>query len=111
MSVHLRSDAERPTLLTVGHSTRSSVDFLDLLAAHAIARVVDVRRFPGSRRHPHFGRERLAQALAERGIEYAHEEALGGRRAGAEGAASSPNRAWRNASFRAYADHMATPLF
>jgi uncharacterized protein (DUF488 family) len=101
-----------PTLFTVGHSTRPLAEFLALLEAHGIARVVDVRRFPGSRRHPHFGRERLAAALAERGIDYAHEEELGGRRGGGtrEGSAS-PNRAWRNEQFRAYADHMAAPSF
>jgi uncharacterized protein (DUF488 family) len=105
-----RSDS--PTLLTVGHSTRSLADFLELLAVHGIRRLVDVRRFPGSRRYPHFGAERLAQALAERGIEYAHEEQLGGRRGGGEAAGeSSPNRAWRNAQFRAYADHMASRSF
>jgi uncharacterized protein (DUF488 family) len=103
--------SEAPTLLTVGHSTRSIGDFLDLLAAHGVRRVVDVRRFPGSARHPHFGREALARALAERGLDYAHEEALGGRRAATGAVAGSPNRAWRNASFRAYADHMATPVF
>jgi uncharacterized protein (DUF488 family) len=112
MSAHVSSDSDAPTLLTVGHSTRSIGEFLDLLAAHGTGRVVDVRRFPGSARHPHFGREALAHALAERGIEYAHEEALGGRRAvAAEAAARSPNRTWRNASFRAYADHMGTPPF
>src|SRR5688500_15237037 len=95
---------EPPTLFTVGHSTRSLADFLELLAAHGIERLVDVRRFPGSRRHPHFGKEQLAHALAERGVEYVHEEELGGRRSGgAAAAAASPNRAWRNAQFRAYA--------
>jgi uncharacterized protein (DUF488 family) len=101
-----------PTLFTVGHSTRPLEDFLALLQAHGIARVVDVRRFPGSRRHPHFGRERLEAALAARGIDYVHEEELGGRRGGGAGEGSaSPNRAWRNAQFRAYADHMALPSF
>jgi uncharacterized protein (DUF488 family) len=101
-----------PTLLTVGHSTRPIDEFLALLEAHGIARVVDVRRFPGSRRHPHFGRERLAAALAARGIDYVHEEELGGRRGGGAGeGGASPNRAWRNAQFCAYADHMAAPSF
>jgi uncharacterized protein (DUF488 family) len=83
-----------------------------MIAAHGIARLVDVRRFPGSRRHPQFGQERLAGALAAVGVEYAHEEELGGRRAasGAD-AGASINRGWRNASFRAYADHMASPAF
>lgn len=97
------------TLYTVGHSTRSLDEFLALLRAHRIAGIVDVRRFPGSRRHPHFGSDPLAQVLAEAGIRYAHAPDLGGRRASS--ASDSPNRAWRNASFRAYADHMASPEF
>jgi uncharacterized protein (DUF488 family) len=72
--------------------------------------LVDVRRFPGSRRHPQFGSAALAASLAEAGIGYRHAEALGGRRSGEAGAAS-PNGAWRNAAFRAYADYMATPAF
>ena len=97
------------TLFTVGHSTRTIEDFLELLQAHRVARVVDVRRFPGSRRHPHFGQDALAAALARAGMEYVHEEELGGRREAA--AAESTNRGWRNASFRAYADHMASASF
>lgn len=97
------------TLFTVGHSTRPLGEFLALLGAHRITRVVDVRRFPGSRRHPQFGRDALAGALSDAGIEYVHEEELGGRRESA--GADSPNRAWRNPSFRAYADHMASPAF
>ena len=99
----------QPTLYTVGHSTRPLDEFLALLAAHGVQRLVDVRRFPGSRRHPQFGLDALASALADRGIGYVHAEALGGRRESA--ASDSPNRGWRNASFRAYADHMATPVF
>lgn len=72
--------------------------------------LVDVRRFPGSRRHPQFGRDTLPASLAEAGIAYRHEEALGGRRT-SEGGAASPNTAWRNDAFRAYADYMATPPF
>ena len=97
------------TLYTVGHSTRTLEEFLSLLAAHGIRELVDVRRFPGSRRYPHFGRDALSAALAAAGIGYAHEVELGGRREGA--APESPNRAWRSASFRAYADHMASPEF
>ena len=97
------------TLFTVGHSTRPLADFLDLLGAHRIARLIDVRRFPGSRRHPQFGRDALARALAGAGIVYVHEPELGGRREAA--ASDSPNRAWRNASFRAYADHTASDSF
>jgi uncharacterized protein (DUF488 family) len=95
-------------IYTVGHSTLSLNDFLALLRAHGIERLVDVRRFPGSRRHPHFGAGPLARALAEARIKYQHEPELGGRRTPA---AASPNSAWRSAGFRGYADYMATPAF
>ncbi len=93
---------------TVGHSTRELADFLSLLRAHGIRRLVDVRRYPGSRRHPHFAREALAEALRAEGIDYRHEPDLGGRRTERPG---SPHTAWRSPSFRAYADHMDTPAF
>jgi uncharacterized protein (DUF488 family) len=95
-------------ILTAGHSTRSAAEFLELLQAHGVRRLVDVRRYPGSRRHPHFSREALAPALADAGIAYLHAPELGGRRTPAAGSA---NDAWRSASFRAYADHMASPAF
>jgi uncharacterized protein (DUF488 family) len=96
------------TIFTVGHSTRTEEEFLDILHAHGIRRVVDVRRYPGSRRHPHFSRESLARTLPMRGIAYEHAAALGGRRTPA---ADSANDAWRSASFRAYADHLGTADF
>jgi uncharacterized protein (DUF488 family) len=95
-------------IYTAGHSTRPIEELLDLLAGHGIARLVDVRRFPASRRHPQFSREALAAALAGRGIEYRHEPDLGGRRTPRP---DSPNTAWRVEAFRGYADHMATPAF
>ena len=95
-------------IYTVGHSTRPAGELLDLLAAHGVARLVDVRRFPGSRRHPQFARDALAAALAGRGIEYVHEPDLGGRRAPRP---DSVNTAWRVEAFRGYADHMASPEF
>jgi uncharacterized protein (DUF488 family) len=76
--------------------------------AHAIQVLVDVRMFPGSRRYPQFNRAALSESLARLGIEYKHEPALGGRRTPR---ADSRNTAWRNASFRAYADHMETDDF
>lgn len=98
---------------TIGHSTRSAQDFVDLLSRNGIDLLVDVRRYPGSRRHPHFNREALADTLAEAGIRYRHAPELGGRRPARDDAkgdvAASPNRGWRNDSFRAYADHMADP--
>jgi len=96
------------TLLTIGHSTRGIDELLALLAEHRIARLVDVRRFPASRRHPQFSREALAASLAAAGIEYVHEPDLGGRRQPDPG---SPNTAWRVAAFRGYADYMDSEEF
>lgn len=95
-------------IYTIGHSTRPLAEFLGLLSAHGIAHVVDVRRYPGSRRHPHFTREALAAALAGTGIGYEHAADLGGRRVARP---DSLNTAWRSASFRGYADYMETPQF
>ena len=93
---------------TVGHSTRSGEDFGQILTAHGIQVLVDVRSFPGSRRYPQFNRSTLNESLASIGIKYRHEPRLGGRRTPR---ADSHNTAWRNASFRAYADHMETDEF
>jgi uncharacterized protein (DUF488 family) len=93
---------------TIGHSTRSWPEFLRLLRAHDLRRLVDVRRYPASRRYPHFAGPALALALRAEDIDYRHEPDLGGRRTGRP---DSPHTAWRNASFRAYADHMDTPAF
>jgi uncharacterized protein (DUF488 family) len=95
-------------VLTIGHSTRALSEFLALLAEFEATTLVDVRRFPGSRRYPHFGGPALAGALAEAGIGYIHEPDLGGRR---DPAPSSVNTAWRVAAFRGYADHLASPEF
>lgn len=96
------------TIWTVGHSTRSAQELLDLLRAHAIEAVADVRRFPGSRRHPHFARERLAPFLESHALHYAWMPELGGRRAPAK---DSPNTGWRVAGFRGYADYMQSAEF
>jgi uncharacterized protein (DUF488 family) len=93
---------------TIGHSTRPLEEFLELLSANTIAAVADVRRYPGSRRWPHFAREPLGLALEGRGILYRWMPELGGRRAPTE---DSPNTAWRNPAFRGYADYMATDAF
>ena len=95
-------------IYTAGHSTRSADELIELLREHDVGRLVDVRRFPGSRRHPHFNGATMQKWLAAAGIEYAHEVDLGGRR---KGLAGSPNTAWRVAGFRAYADYMDTPEF
>ena len=95
-------------IYTIGHSTRSFEELAALLREHGVGRLADIRRYPGSRRYPHFSREALERTLPERGIEYLHLPELGGRR---KGGAESPNTALRNEQFRAYADHMATEEF
>jgi uncharacterized protein (DUF488 family) len=97
-----------PTIYTVGHSTREFEEFVEILRAHGVGAVADVRRFAGSRRLPHFNAERLAAELPARAIAYVPCPMLGGRRRPNEG---SINGGWRNASFRAYADYMQTPAF
>jgi len=84
-------------VLTVGHSTRSLEEFIDLLKAHAVASLIDVRTVPRSRRNPQFDRDTLPGALQATGIRYAHVAGLGGFRRTHPG---SPNTGWRNASFR-----------
>jgi uncharacterized protein (DUF488 family) len=96
------------TVWTVGHSTRSGEEFGQILEAHGIEVLVDVRMFPGSRRYPQFNREALSESLSRLGIQYKHEPRLGGRRTPR---ADSHNTAWKNAQFRAYADHMETEEF
>jgi uncharacterized protein (DUF488 family) len=95
-------------LFSFGHSTRSAQEIVEMLRAHGVERVVDVRAYPGSRRHPHVGREAMAVWLGEAGIDYVHLPALGGRRRPQPG---SPNTGWENEQFKGYADHMATPEF
>jgi len=90
---------------TIGHSTRTLDELIGLLRENGIERLADIRRYPGSRRYPHFSRESLAASLP---IEYVHMPELGGRR---KPRPDSPNAGWRNEQFRAYADYMATPEF
>jgi uncharacterized protein (DUF488 family) len=102
-------EARWSLVLTIGHSTRTFEELLGLLRANGARRVVDVRRFPHSARHPHFDAEALSERLRrEGGIAYLHLPGLGGRR---RPRADSPNTGWRNLSFRGYADHMRTPEF
>jgi len=96
------------TLWTIGHSTRSADDFVAVLAAHGIEMLVDVRRFPGSRRHPQFGAAALEATLAGHGIGYTWLDKLGGRRRGETGPLQA---GWRNTSFRAYAGYTWTEDF
>ena len=98
----------RLTVFTIGHSTRPIEEFVHLLMAHRIQRLVDVRSMPRSRHNPHFAREHLSSALARSGIQYSHMSALGGRRRARR---DSTNTGWRNLSFRGYADYMETRAF
>jgi uncharacterized protein (DUF488 family) len=100
--------ARQAGVLTVGHSTRPIEDFIALLKAHGVERIVDVRTVPKSRRNPQYHIDRLPGSLAQAGIGYTHVPALGGLR---RARPDSPNAGWRNASFRGYADYMQTPQF
>ena len=93
---------------TVGHSNRPLGGFVEILRAHGIERVLDVRRFPASRKWPHFNAQALSEGLAAAGIEYVGMPELGGRR---KPRADSPHVAWRTDAFRGYADYMDTEEF
>src|SRR5712691_1714793 len=95
-------------IYTIGHSTRELHELIGLLEENGVTRLADIRRFPGSRRYPHFSRDALSKSLPENGIVYEHFEDLGGRR---KPLGDSPNTALRNEQFRAYADYMATEEF
>ena len=93
---------------TIGHSTRDIDIFISLLEENGIKLLADVRSLPGSKRYPQFNREALAESLNAHGIRYEHFPELGGRR---KSKPDSCNTAWRNASFRGYADYMETEEF
>lgn len=97
-----------PPVWSIGHSNRSADEFAELLAAHRIEHVADVRTVPKSLKHPHFHTDRLAEWLPQRGVTYGRVAALGGWR---KRDPDSPNGAWRNASFRGYADYALTAEF
>src|ERR1700757_2009059 len=93
---------------TIGHSTRTIGEFISLSEQHGIKLLADVRLLPGSKRYPQFNKEQLADSLGKGGIVYEHFPELGGRRKPRK---DSPNTAWRNESFRGYADYMETEEF
>ncbi len=97
-----------PTVWALGHSDRTLPGLVAVLRAHGITRLVDIRRFPGSRRFPHFSSGILAAGMQAAGIDYRHAEDLGGHR---EPRPDSPHTAWTEDGFRGYADHMQTPRF
>jgi uncharacterized protein (DUF488 family) len=95
-------------VLTIGHSTRELAEFISLLQAHGVTKIADVRTVPRSRHNPQFNKEALPDALKTAGIGYVHLPGLGGLR---HTRADSHNMAWRNASFRGFADYMQTDEF
>jgi uncharacterized protein (DUF488 family) len=100
---------EDPVVFTIGHGSRSLPELVMLLGEGPAPVLVDVRRFPGSRRHPQFGRAALEASLPPMGVTYVFRgDALGGRRPERPG---SPHRALHEPAFRGYADHMETPAF
>jgi uncharacterized protein (DUF488 family) len=107
MKMRDRTHSPPQVVLTVGHSDRPLEEFVDLLQVHGATLVADVRKMPGSRRNPQFGRDTLPQALRQAGIGYVHLPGLGGLRRRPD----SPNGGWKNASFQGYADYMQTPEF
>jgi uncharacterized protein (DUF488 family) len=97
-----------PQIWTIGHSTRKIDIFISLLEENGIKLLADVRQFPGSKCYPQFNKDTLADSLGKAGIRYQHFPELGGRR---KPRSASRNTAWRNASFRGYADYMETEEF
>jgi uncharacterized protein (DUF488 family) len=95
-------------MMTIGHSTLEIEAFLRALREVGCRTLVDVRRFPGSRRHPQFGQKALFSSLEAAGIRAVWREGLGGRRAAKK---DSVNTGWKNESFRGYGDYMQTPEF
>jgi uncharacterized protein (DUF488 family) len=99
---------QQPVIWTIGHSTRTFEAFAELSLSAGIEVVADIRAYPGSRRYPYFNRENLAPLLNEKDIAYVHMKELGGRRRPRK---DSLNTAWKNTSFRGYADYMETEEF
>ncbi|MDX1390334.1 MAG: DUF488 domain-containing protein, partial [Acidobacteriota bacterium] len=102
------ADVDGNHVRTIGHSTRKLEDLIEMLEAHGVKLVVDVRTVPRSRRNPQFNKDSLPEHLRRSGIDYRHEPRLGGLRKPDK---DSINSAWQNASFRGYADYMQTDEF
>jgi uncharacterized protein (DUF488 family) len=103
-----RKAKSSPIVMTIGHSTRTLEEFIGLLQAHGVSRVVDVRTVPRSRHNPQFNKASLPRSLKKVGLSYVHMPGLGGLR---HAKSDSLNTGWRNASFRGYADYMQAPEF
>ena len=99
---------EKPIIRTIGHSTRSVEALIEMLKAHGVRGLIDVRTIPKSRQNPQYNREALEEQLHDAGLGYEHMKALGGLRRPGK---NSRNMGWRNESFRGYADYMQTPEF
>lgn len=99
---------EIKSIWTIGHSTRTLEELLELLHSFQVDVVVDVRSYPGSRRYPHFNKDALEISLPENGIQYLNFKGLGGRR---KARPDTVNTSWRNDAFRGYADYMDTTEF
>ncbi|WP_118195855.1 DUF488 domain-containing protein [Albibacterium indicum] len=102
------TQAKEKRIWTIGHSTRSWDEFIELLKINSIDLLVDVRSLPGSNKFPQFNKEHFESDLLKSGISYQHWLILGGRRKVHK---DSVNTAWRNDSFRGYADYMETKEF
>jgi uncharacterized protein (DUF488 family) len=100
--------AKEKIVWTIGHSTRTLDEFIEMLNSFQIEVVADIRSFPGSRKFPQFNKESLQITLPENGIEYIHLKKLGGRR---KANPDSKNTSWRHLAFRAYADYMESDDF
>lgn len=101
----------KPEIYSIGHWNYSLEQLTGLLGQHEVKSLVDIRRFPGSRKFPHLGQDSLSKAFPDSGIEYHWLESLGGRRSAKKGDSSSVNLGLRNESFRNYADYMLTKDF
>jgi uncharacterized protein (DUF488 family) len=99
---------EKTVVFTIGHSTRPVEEFIDILKGHDIKKVVDIRTIPKSRHNPQFNQDALKESLRDSKIHYTHMKGLGGLRHSRK---DSPNKGWRNASFRGFADYMQTEEF
>lgn len=104
----MKTIPENKTIWTIGHSTRSLDDLVEMLHSFQIEMLVDIRSFPGSRRYPHFNKEALEISLPQNNIQYIHLKMLGGRR---KVNPNSKNTTWRHIAFRGYADYMETDDF
>lgn len=100
--------ADDKTIWTIGHSTRTLEELVEMLRSFQVEMVVDIRSYPGSRRYPHFNKRSLELTLPQNGVQYFHLPDLGGRR---KVNPQSKNTAWRNEAFRGYADYMETDAF